>query len=158
MEAINSQVGQIFAVNSKQSSELAAEQQASRDAQTADRLAESNERVSGTSVSPDRSSSASVQDNLAAADTLKSGEQQPDIEEIESATRDIEQFLQAQNRNLAFSVDSGTERSVVTVTEANSGDVIRQIPSEEVLRLAERLRELQTDVGSSVGVLFNNQV
>ena len=70
----------------------------------------------------------------------------------------FEQFLQAHNRNLAFSVDSGTERSVVTVTEANSGDVIRQIPSEEVLRLAERLRELQTDVGSSVGVLFNNQV
>lgn len=158
MEAINSQVGQTFAVNSRQSADLAAEQQASRDAQTADRLAEPSERVSGTSVSPERSSSGPVQDNVTSADTIDSGEQQPDIEEIESATRDIEQFLQAQNRNLAFSVDSSTQRSVVTVTEANSGDVIRQIPSEEVLRLAERLRELQTDVGSSVGVLFNNQV
>ena len=42
--------------------------------------------------------------------------------------------------------------------DANSGDVIRQIPSEDVLALAERIQELQQDIGSSVGVFIDNQV
>ncbi len=70
----------------------------------------------------------------------------------------MESFLQVQNRNLTFSVDEDTDRSVVTVLDANSGDVIRQIPSEDVLALAERIQELQQDIGSSVGVFIDNQV
>jgi flagellar protein FlaG len=66
--------------------------------------------------------------------------------------------LQGQNRNLAFSIDENTERSVVTVLDSDSGDVIRQIPSEEILVLAKRIQELQQDIGSSVGVLIDNQV
>jgi flagellar protein FlaG len=70
----------------------------------------------------------------------------------------IESFLQGQNRNLAFSIDENTKRSVVTVLDSDSGDVIRQIPSEEILVLAKRIQELQQDIGSSVGVLIDNQV
>lgn len=78
--------------------------------------------------------------------------------EIESAVNEISEFLQATNRQLAFSVDEKSERSVVKVTDSVSGEVIRQIPSEEVLALSERIKELQADVGSAVGVLFNKQV
>jgi flagellar protein FlaG len=77
---------------------------------------------------------------------------------LEIAVGEVESFLQAQQRNLAFSVDENTKRSVVTVKDSSSGDVIRQIPSEEVLRLAERIKDLQQDVGSSVGILLNKQV
>ncbi|MBM88321.1 flagellar protein FlaG [Alteromonas sp.] len=70
----------------------------------------------------------------------------------------VESFLQGENRNLAFSIDENTERSVVTVLDSDSGDVIRQIPSEEILVLAKRIQELQQDIGSSVGVLIDNQV
>ena len=70
----------------------------------------------------------------------------------------VESFLQGQNRNLAFSIDENTERSVVTVLDSDSGEVIRQIPSEEILVLAKRIQELQQDIGSSVGVLIDNQV
>jgi flagellar protein FlaG len=66
--------------------------------------------------------------------------------------------LKGQNRNLTFSIDDETKRSIVTVKDSQSGDVIRQIPSEEVLKLAERIQELQQDVGSSVGVFINNEV
>ena len=77
---------------------------------------------------------------------------------IESAVAEISEFVQAQNRQLAFSIDEASQRSVVKVTDSESGDVIRQIPSEEVLALSERIKELQTDVGAAVGVLFNKQV
>ncbi len=76
---------------------------------------------------------------------------------IESAVAEVSDFVQAQNRQLAFSIDEKSERQVVKVTDSESGDVIRQIPSEEVLALSERIKELQSDVGAAVGVLFNKQ-
>ncbi|GAA0857147.1 flagellar protein FlaG [Aliiglaciecola litoralis] len=76
---------------------------------------------------------------------------------IEKAVSEISDFLQATNRQLSFSVDEKSERQVVKVTDSESGEVIRQIPSEEVLALSERIKELQSDVGNVVGVLFNNQ-
>ena len=86
--------------------------------------------------------------------SVKSG----DEGQIGEAATVVESFLQGQNRNLAFSIDENTERSVVTVLDSDSGDVIRQIPSEEILVLAKRIQELQQDIGSSVGVLIDNQV
>ena len=104
----------------------------------------------------DVSAKENIQGNTAPADNLNREVQ--DLESVEVAAREVEAFLQVQNRNLAFSVDEETNRSVVTVKDSASGDVIRQIPSDEVLRLAERIKNLQEDVGSSVGVLVNNQV
>ena len=78
--------------------------------------------------------------------------------QLDAAVAKVESFLKVQNRDLAFTIDEETNRSVVTVKDSQSGDVIRQIPSEEVLKLAERIQELQQDVGNSVGVFINNQV
>ncbi|WP_394221921.1 flagellar protein FlaG [Alteromonas gracilis] len=78
--------------------------------------------------------------------------------QLDEAVAKVESFLKVQNRDLAFSIDDETNRSVVTVKDSQSGDVIRQIPSEDVLKLAERIQELQQDVGNSVGVFINNQV
>lgn len=77
---------------------------------------------------------------------------------IENAVAEISEFVLANNRQLNFSVDEGSDKPVVKVTDAESGEIIRQIPSEEVLRLSERLKDLQSDVGAAVGVLFNKQV
>lgn len=76
---------------------------------------------------------------------------------IESAVSEISDFLQSTNRQLSFSVDEKSDRQIVKVTDSESGEVIRQIPSEDVLALSERIKELQSDVGSAVGVLFNRQ-
>ena len=78
--------------------------------------------------------------------------------QLDEAVAKVESFLKVQNRDLAFTIDEETNRSVVTVKDSQSGDVIRQIPSEEVLKLADRIQELQQDVGDSVGVFINNQV
>ena len=79
-------------------------------------------------------------------------------QEIESAVDEVSEFVQAQNRNLNFSFNEESNRSVVKVTDSETGELIRQIPSEEVLKLSEKIRDLQTDVGAAVGVLFNKEV
>ena len=89
------------------------------------------------------------------ADNVRSTEND---KQLDDAISKVESFLKVQNRDLAFSIDEETNRSIVTVKDSQSGDVIRQIPSEEVLELAERIQELQQDVGNSVGVFINNQV
>ncbi|MGY4878834.1 flagellar protein FlaG [Vreelandella aquamarina] len=46
-------------------------------------------------------------------------------------------------RGLEFEIRQESDRVITRVIDRESGDVIRQIPAEEVLRLAERLDELQ---------------
>ncbi|XOV79332.1 MAG: flagellar protein FlaG [Aestuariibacter sp.] len=77
---------------------------------------------------------------------------------IDDAVSNISEFVQAQRRNLDFSFNEDADRSVVKVTDTDTGELIRQIPSEEVLALSERIRGLQSDVGEAVGVLFSKEV
>ena len=77
---------------------------------------------------------------------------------LDEAVKKVSDFLSAQNRDLLFNVDEQTQRTVVTVKESSSGEVIRQIPSEEVLKLADRIQELQQDVGNSIGIFINSEI
>ncbi|MWK54497.1 flagellar protein FlaG [Metapseudomonas otitidis] len=63
---------------------------------------------------------------------------------LESAVSDIQSFVQAVKRGLEFSVDDSTGDVVVKVIDTDSGKLIRQIPSEELLKLAERLDDIRS--------------
>ncbi|MNE95175.1 flagellar protein FlaG [compost metagenome] len=52
--------------------------------------------------------------------------------------------MKALQRNLNFSIDESTGRVVVKVIDGESGDGVRQIPSEEVLKLAARLGDMRS--------------
>lgn len=65
-------------------------------------------------------------------------------DQVESAVSTIQEFVQSVRRNINFSLEDTSGRVVVKVTDANSGDVIRQIPSEEALQLAESLEEVRS--------------
>ncbi|MET1078201.1 MAG: flagellar protein FlaG [Pseudomonas sp.] len=66
-------------------------------------------------------------------------------EEVEGAVSTIQDFVQSVRRSINFSLEEGDGgRVVVKVTDAQSGDVIRQIPSEEALQLAENLSEVRS--------------
>jgi len=74
-----------------------------------------------------------------AIEQVKKEEEQKAVEEVASK---LQEFVNLIDKKLQFSVDDKSGRHVVTVTDKLSGDVIRQIPSEEVLRLARNLSEL----------------
>lgn len=65
-------------------------------------------------------------------------------DELKTAVADIQDFVQSVRRDINFQLDDTSGRVVVNVTEASSGDVIRQIPSEEALRLSENLSEIRS--------------
>ena len=86
--------------------------------------------------------------------------------------------VQAQvvHRNMRFAVDDNTGRTVITLSDSQTGEVIRQIPSEALLRLAERLagdeaelaaaelrtegrgRYRRTDIAAGGGALLDTEV
>ena len=49
----------------------------------------------------------------------------------------------ALNMNLKFSTDENTGKLVVSVVDPNSGQVLRQMPSEEALKVAEAIGRYQ---------------
>ena len=69
--------------------------------------------------------------------------------EIDEALRQLNAAVKTIGTSLSFSIDSVTNRTVVTVTDAQTHEVIRQIPSEEVLKVSQQITEL-------LGVLFDH--
>lgn len=65
-------------------------------------------------------------------------------ESLDSAVASISSFVQGVQRNLDFSIDESSGEVVVKVTDRDSGEVIRQLPSEEALRLSEQLESLRS--------------
>lgn len=63
---------------------------------------------------------------------------------LETAVSNLQDFTQNIHRNLNFSINESTGRTVVEVTDRVSGEVIRQLPTEEALRLAESLDEMRS--------------
>jgi flagellar protein FlaG len=57
--------------------------------------------------------------------------------DIEAVAKQLESFLKRVSRELEFHVDEASGRMVCSVRDAQTGDLIRQIPNEEVLRMAE---------------------
>ena len=53
----------------------------------------------------------------------------------------LRDYLRSNGRDLEFRVDADTRTMVITVREAASGEVIRQIPTEEALQMRRFLDE-----------------
>ena len=71
-----------------------------------------------------------------------------DEAELSQAVKQINDFVQDIQRDLEFSVDDDTGRTVIRVYDSKTDELIRQIPNEEVLELAKNLKETN-------GLLFN---
>ncbi len=65
---------------------------------------------------------------------------QVDID-VEQARKSIEHFVHSMKRELEFAVDEASGRTVITVRNKETGELIRQIPSDEVIALARAYAE-----------------
>ena len=67
---------------------------------------------------------------------------------IERAAEQIQSFVQSMGRDLKFSVDGVTGYHVVTVTNPQTGEVVRQMPSPELLKIAQSLPQFNSGLVS----------
>ena len=73
-----------------------------------------------------------------------------DPELVKKATEQINKFIQSSSRDLQFIVDTNLNRIIVKVLDKETGEVIRQIPGEETLAIANSL-------DTSKGVLIRSK-
>lgn len=62
---------------------------------------------------------------------------------LQEAVAEMNRHMEAQSRNLSFQVDKVAHRTVVTVRHQQTGEVIRQIPDESVLRVAHNIEAMK---------------
>jgi len=67
----------------------------------------------------------------------------PTQEVIAKAAQQIQNFVQSMGRNLNFSIDDTTGYHIVTVVNPETNEVVRQLPSEELLKIAQNMAQLK---------------
>lgn len=74
-------------------------------------------------------------------------------EALQSAIKQGNAFFQAEQRDLQINVDDSTKRVVVKVIDRSSGELIRQMPTKEVL---DFVKALQQQANGNSGLLIKN--
>ncbi|MCT8987231.1 flagellar protein FlaG [Shewanella phaeophyticola] len=74
--------------------------------------------------------------------TTRVTETEPDDEQLQQVATDLTDMVAMMQKGLKFSVDDDSGKRVIKVQDIESGDIIRQIPSEEALQLAQKISEV----------------
>lgn len=86
---------------------------------------------------------------LKANESLSNTELSPD--KLEKVAQQLQNFMGEMNRSIQFKVDEDSGRNVIKVIDKESGDLVKQYPSEEVLGIVSKLAE-------ATGVLIDFKV
>jgi len=123
---------------------------------------ENNSKVSKSNalnenVDSEKPSSEKVNDKLNIEKLNQDKSTELDKEKLDSVVTSLNSSIQSVQRDLEFSVDENSGQVVINVKDKETDKVVRQIPSEEALKLAENLQELvdsrrQKDSGSVEGI------
>jgi len=95
--------------------------------------------LSNVRVADNRPQVSSVEEASAAQVLQESG--QAPREELEEAVSQLNDYVQNVQRDLQFEVNSELGHTIVRVVDQQTQEVIRQIPDDVALRLAENLQQ-----------------
>ena len=70
---------------------------------------------------------------------------------VEEAVENLNAFVKLMRRDVYFSIDESSGKDVISVFASETQELIRQIPSEEALKLLKRMDE-------TIGLLFSEKV
>lgn len=97
-------------------------------------------------VAPDPSATArpaAPSTNSGASDSATSDQSNAQKLPLDKAIDEINDQMKAWSTQLQFEIDPDVHQVVVSVVDAESGDVIRTIPSEAVLKIAKMIVNMQ---------------
>ena len=77
-----------------------------------------------------------------------------DFQQLMDSTKSMAQL----NIKLSFDVSKANKDNVVKVLDQETGEVVRQIPTEEFVEMSERIQALLSELGDIKGALVNREV
>ena len=105
--------------------------------------------VRGAAGPPGRQD-VSFDGKVSPADSSQKVEQVIDHEQLQAAVAKVSSYVQSLSRSLDIRVDERSGDTVISVQDATTDELIRQIPSEEVLAISAAISE-QLDVLKLMG-------
>jgi len=76
--------------------------------------------------------------------------------DIDKAIEELQAFVDGLGRKLSFARDDSINRSVITVRDTMTNQVVRQIPSEEVVAISRQIRDEMSEMRA--GLLMDKTV
>ncbi len=73
---------------------------------------------------------------------------EPTTQELKVLVNDGNRLLKDVNSSLQFQIDDSTKHVVVKIVDSKTGDVIRQIPTVEMLDFIRHMKELEGNAGA----------
>jgi len=86
-----------------------------------------------------------------AVNTDKQATTEDKLKNLKAALSQLNQQMVNSNQHLGFELNDHIKGPVITVLNTHTGEVVRKIPSEEVLRVAQSIDSLK-------GVIFNKNL
>lgn len=85
------------------------------------------------------------------------------LEDLQQLVDRIGEQISITRRSLAFSINENLGRTILTVTDVDTGEIVRQIPAEEIVRVAETMKDLNESLSGggpaveAIGLLIQEQ-
>jgi flagellar protein FlaG len=89
---------------------------------------------------------------------VKAAPQVPEFKklDVDKAIEELQAFVDGLGRKLSFARDESVNRSVITVRDTATNQVVRQIPSEEVIAISRQIRDEMMEMRA--GLLMDRTV
>jgi|GEM_PF-4644803 len=121
-----------------------------------------NEAVTPTQPAPPSSGSASQGepgpgDQPAASLAPTKSDAQAEDQATASAVNELNNLMQSLDRSLEFAFEKDVNRTVVTIRDSSTQDVIKQFPSESAIELARNLQDQIASLEDTNSPALNNK-
>ena len=77
---------------------------------------------------------------------------------IEEAISLVQDYLDKNQRGVSFSLDASTDKTIIKVMDTKNKELVKQFPSEELLRIANKIMELDKELTDKVGIFLDSEV
>jgi flagellar protein FlaG len=88
---------------------------------------------------------------------VKASHAPPSSEQLRGAVEHINKAMQQSKQNVEFSVDPTTKTPVVRMVDSETGKLLRQYPSEEVLAIAQSIDQYLSQHQMQQGILLKQK-
>ncbi|MFT5880071.1 MAG: flagellar protein FlaG [Moritella sp.] len=79
-------------------------------------------------------------------------------QKLHEVTETLQTHFDVNNKKLNFSVHGDSGRMIVKVIDPESGETLKELPSEAVLKMVANIEKFQDDISNSTGLLLDEIV
>ncbi len=84
----------------------------------------------------------------AVASGQAAAEQRPSPEQLKAAVDSVNEAIKSRNAQIQFEIDDKTSQVITRIVDKSTGELIRQIPTEEVVRIARAMADKPAGTGT----------